>query len=71
MNKNAILKYLNVLLGLCFIIQAGTGGWLRIAPNHFAAELHELFGPIFVIVVLLHLSLNFGWVKTTYLKKKK
>ena len=70
MNKNIILKYLNILLGICFIIQALTGGWLSFAPNNFVAELHEFFGPVFVIVVLLHFSLNFGWIKTTYFKKK-
>lgn len=71
MNKNAILKYLNPLLGILFLIQAGSGLILKLAPNNLAHEVHELFGPIFVIVVLLHLILNYSWVKATYLKKKK
>lgn len=71
MNKSAILKYLNPLLGLLFLLQASSGLMLKLAPNKIAGEIHELLGPIFVIVVLLHFYLNYNWIKSTYFKGKK
>ncbi|MCK7504586.1 MAG: DUF4405 domain-containing protein [Desulfobacterales bacterium] len=71
MNKNAILKYLNPLLGTLFLLQAGSGLILKLAPTKIAGEIHELIGPLFVIVVILHFILNYAWVKSTYLKGRK
>ncbi len=71
MNKNVILKFLNVILAFLFLVMAGTGIAIKLISNPALAELHEKTGPLFIGIVLLHFALNFSWVKATYFKKKK
>lgn len=73
MNKQKALKWLNLALFGLFLVQAVTGvlaftGLLEDAEA--AEELHEYAGLAMVLVVLLHLWLNWGWVKLNFLKKR-
>ena len=76
MKKQKILKVLNILLILSFIVTALSLIFYKFIPSEiqgseFLYKTHELAGIIFIIVGVLHLILNFSWVKTMYLRRKK
>jgi hypothetical protein len=73
MNKQKALKYVNLALIVLFVAQAVTGVLAftgLLAGAEFAEELHEYAGLAMVITVLIHLWLNWGWVKVNYFKMK-
>lgn len=73
MDKRKWLKIVNVILALSFLM-AATGGVIRyFAPDAIPYEafrlVHPIFGLCMVLSVIAHVSLNFGWIKSTYFKK--
>ena len=76
MKKQKALKVVNIFLVLAFLITAISLVFYKIIPSaiqgeEFLYEMHEMAGTIFIIVGLIHLILNFGWIKAMYFKKKK
>ena len=73
MNRNAMLKILNPLLGLLIVNQILTGlladELFKLSPNAFEI-LHEDAGIVLAVLVVLHLILNWNWIKATYFKKR-
>lgn len=74
MNKQQWLKIVNILLALAFLM-AATGGVVRffapaVIPYETFRLIHPLFGLMMVILAIIHISLNFTWIKSTYLHKK-
>ncbi len=68
--KNKALKILNpILLLLALLVLVGLLGYVFTEEN-FWRELHELGGILFLAGALLHLILNWGWVRASYLKRK-
>jgi hypothetical protein len=70
MKKNKILKYLNLILFASFIIQVIS----IINIQFFSSTLflyHKKNGIVLMCLILLHFILNFNWIKTTYLKRRK
>ncbi|MBN2092918.1 DUF4405 domain-containing protein [candidate division KSB1 bacterium] len=71
MNKQKALKVVNVLLALMVI------GILTSAVSHdfidkaIFEKVHPLGGFTLIILIIIHLSLNWLWVKSTYFKTKK
>ncbi len=71
MKKNTQLKVLNVLLGLLMISQALSGFFHdRLSEENFE-HIHIVGAVLIVSGVILHLVLNWGWVRLNYLKKKR
>jgi len=73
MNKQKILKWLNLALFALFAVQAVTGilAFTGLLENAEAAgEVHEYAGLAMVLIVLAHLWLNWGWVKLNFFKKR-
>jgi undecaprenyl pyrophosphate phosphatase UppP len=71
MKKSTQLKILNVLLGLLMLSQVLSGLLHdRLAEETFE-HVHVLGGLLIVIGVILHLVLNWGWVRMNYLRKPK
>jgi undecaprenyl pyrophosphate phosphatase UppP len=71
MKKITQMKVLNALLGLLMISQALSGLLHdRLAEETFE-HVHILGGLLIVIGVILHLVLNWGWVRMNYLRKPK
>lgn len=73
---NNLLKILNLILLLSGIIQIFTG--LSLALRMFSsninmlravAELHEYNGFVFTGLVLVHILLNWAWIKRQYFTK--
>ena len=76
MKKQKALKVVNIFLVLAFLITSISLVFYKIIPSaiqgeEFLYEMHEMAGTIFIIVGLIHLILNFGWIKAMYFKKKK
>jgi len=73
MNKQKTLKWLNLALFALFVVQAVTGvlAFTGLLENaEVAGEVHEYAGLAMVLVVLVHLWLNWGWVKLNFFKKR-
>ncbi len=69
MKKNTILKIINPILLVLIISQAVTGLLhLKLSPETFET-LHEGGGLILVGLVIVHLILNFNWVRANYFHK--
>ena len=71
MKKADLLKIVNIFLALDFLIIAGTA-LLRdfIIETGYYRQFHAYPGFILIVLVAIHLFLNWKWVKTTYFKKK-
>ena len=72
MNKVAALKILNPLLAVFFLNQALTGIFadeiFARSPKAFAI-LHQGGGYCLIALVVLHIYLNWNWVKATFFRK--
>jgi cytochrome b561 len=74
MNKKKALMIVNVFLALSFVFTA-MGGLLRnFAPDAMPYDqfraIHPKFGIATVVLVTIHLVLNWGWVKNSYFMRK-
>lgn len=73
MTRNTLLKILNPVLGLLVVNQILTGlladELFKLSPNAFEI-LHEDGGLVLAVLIVLHLILNWNWIKTTYFKKR-
>ncbi|MBI9101804.1 MAG: DUF4405 domain-containing protein [Spirochaetales bacterium] len=72
MKPTGVLKIINVLLALDFLLIATTAIFHNlIAPTGFYRPFHALPGFIFLGLVIIHLFLNRKWIKANYFKKKE
>lgn len=72
MNRVKILKILNPLLGLVFLIQVFTIICLKFEiPINSILQLHEMNAYAFITIILLHIIFNWNWIQTHYFKAKK
>jgi hypothetical protein len=69
MNKNAVLKILNPVLGALILNQALTGLLSHSLPREVFEVLHEGGGVLLFLGVVLHLALNWNWVRTSFMKR--
>ena len=70
MNKAKSLKYINAVIAVLILNQALTGIFHK-SLSHGAFEfVHQGAGILLFICVLIHVALNWGWVKTNFFKKK-
>ncbi len=68
--KNFTLKVINPLLLLLVIFQVATAV-LRGSLYEFFHTWHPIGGSLLVLVGLIHLALNWNWVKGSYSGKAK
>lgn len=69
MNKTTILKFANLLLAISFLNQALTGFFHHSFSRKVFELLHEGGAIILVALVLVHIYLNWGWIKSNFLSK--
>lgn len=71
MKKNMAHKILNPILLVLVANQAVTGLWgNRLSLSHETFEfLHKGGGIVLACCVVVHLLLNFSWIKASYLSK--
>lgn len=75
MDRQGLLKIVNIVLALAFLMTA-VGGVVRFfAPDLMPYELfravHPLFGLAFVTLACIHIFLNFNWIKSAYMRKSR
>ena len=69
MKKNTALKIVNPVLFILIIYQVVTG-FSRMKLSHETFEvLHEGGGMILAVLVIVHIILNFNWIKANYFHK--
>lgn len=69
MSKNSALKVGNSLLAISFAVQL-LSGFLMDSGHSFISEVHEINPYVLATLLILHLSLNWGWIKINVLKIK-
>lgn len=70
MRKQNLLKIINPLLALLLLNQAATGILHNVLPRGVFELMHR-GGWILVILSIVHVYLNRGWVKSSFLPKGK
>jgi len=70
MKKMVVLKFLNPLLGLLALNQILTGLFADDLPSGVFAVLHEGGGFAFALAALLHVILNWSWVRATFRRNR-
>jgi hypothetical protein len=70
MRRNTALKILNPLLLLFFINQAITVLFREHLSFKTFGLFHKTGGAIFLCLIVLHIILNFNWIKASYFPRK-
>lgn len=69
MKRNSVLKMVNPILGICFINQVVTGLIHGMLSHDVYEILHEGGGIVFALLALIHVILNWNWIRTSYFRK--
>jgi hypothetical protein len=70
MKRNSMLKILNPIIAFLILNQAVTGTLHDAIPDEAYEFFHGGGGICLVIGVVLHVILNWNWIKASYHKKK-
>lgn len=68
MKRSNMLKVLNPILAVLFLNQILTGAFHGALPHEAFEILHEVSGFVLAGVVVLHVILNWNWVKANFFK---
>jgi hypothetical protein len=68
MNRLSGLKITNVLLFVALVCQTGTGAGHELMGPELFEIVHPGMGVVLTVLALIHLFLNWGWVKNTFFK---
>ena len=71
MNKQKLLKPVNVMMAIDFVCLSGTAMFDDAIPKDIYGIIHPIFGYIFVLCVVFHVFLNWAWVKSNFIITKK
>ena len=71
MNKARWLKRVNVALFIFLLYQAVTGLLSDVMNGDVFEVIHPIGGAILVVLGFIHLGLNWGWVRTALLARKR
>jgi cytochrome b subunit of formate dehydrogenase len=73
MNKMKLLRILNLILFIVFVVQVLTGlamfFQLKFLNVGQVSEIHAYNGLLLVVLWLGHIILNWAWIKSTYFKR--
>jgi alanine-alpha-ketoisovalerate/valine-pyruvate aminotransferase len=69
MKRNTMLKILNPILPVLVVNQAVTALFSTKMPFETFEFFHKGGGAILICLAIVHLILNFNWVKATYFPK--
>ena len=70
MNRNAVLKIVNPILGLLFLNQVAVGVLHDMLPYTAFKVLHQGGGIVLTVATAVHVALNWNWVKVNFLRKQ-
>ncbi len=69
MTRTSVLKIVNPILEVLLLNQVMTGLLHDMLPHEAYEVLHEGGGIVFAIVALLHVILNWNWIKANFFRK--
>jgi hypothetical protein len=69
MNKQRTLRIINAILLVDLLALVTTVLLDDVLPRDIFYTVHPLLGFTLVILAISHIFLNWGWIKTNYLKK--
>ncbi len=69
MNRTKMLKYINPIIAVLAASQLLSGIFNSMLHPETFETLHKGGGVLLFIGVIVHVVLNWGWVKSTYLRK--
>ncbi len=69
MKKNTILKITNPILLVLSVSQVLTGIFAMSLSEEVFDIFHRDTGTILLVLILLHVVLNFNWIKASYFRK--
>jgi hypothetical protein len=70
MTKNKALKIINPILAILLITQLSSGMFNEYLPYGVFEVVHVWGGYLFATLIVVHLILNWNWVKATYLRRR-
>ena len=70
MIKKKLLKYTNVVIAVLILSQFLSGIFHKAIPYRIFETLHKGSGILLFIGVVIHVVLNWGWVKSTFFQKR-
>ena len=74
MNKAALLRIINPVLFLSFVVQGATGLILffdlKVPGEELVSNIHGYNGLFMIVLAGTHLFLNWSWVQANFFKKK-
>jgi len=69
MKKNTALKIVNPIMGVLLINQVLVAFLHDLLPKEVFEFLHEGGGVVFAVAAILHVTLNWNWIKMNFLQK--
>jgi hypothetical protein len=69
MNKKSALKFINVVIAILILNQATTATLSDLIGHEAFEALHATGGFLLLLGVIIHVILNWGWVKSAFSKK--
>ena len=73
MNKVSALRVVNMALFFSFTLQAATSiiifTKIKVPHREFVFEAHEYNGLCMILLAVIHIALNWGWIKVNFLKR--
>lgn len=69
MNKKSALKFINVVIAVLILNQATTAALSDLMGHEAFETLHATGGFLLFLGVIIHVILNWGWVKSTFFSK--
>jgi len=69
MNRQKVLVVVNILLGIIVISQFATLFFMEFVGGKWTREFHAINGLILFGLVLIHIVLNWQWIKRNVFKR--
>ena len=70
MKKAQLLKIVNPLLGVSLLWVVGTVLLHKSIPHEVYAKIHPIGGYVFTGLAVIHIILNWVWIKNYFTKRK-
>ncbi len=70
MNKQRMLVIVNIMLGVLVISQFATLFFMEFVGAEWTKEFHEINGFILFGLILVHVVLNWQWIKHNVFKRR-
>lgn len=74
MNKILTLRVVNMVLFFSFVLQVITSiiifFKIRLPNMEAIFEFHEYNGLLMILLALVHITLNWGWIRANFFKKR-